>query len=145
METMYAQKSRPITQSHIALSLMINQLSVSTLPSAIRRSNVVMNEVPTELYISTDRQKLATILAGLLHMVISHSNNNCIHITASTRGRLLLLSLKGASHLGGHVFYHKLGELRKLSKAIGGNVSVMDDVNNETTISFSLMNQYKVA
>jgi hypothetical protein len=140
METMYPRASAEV-ETQVFLSLMINQLSVSTLPSAIRRQSTIVNEIPTGLFVRADRQELAGVIAGLLQTVISHSRDSCIRISARVYDRLLQLRIEGGTRLSGHLFSTKLGEIERLAQRIGAALQVSSNQRNETTISLNIFNR----
>lgn len=128
------------TQSTIALHLMINQLSVSSMPVAIRRRNVIVNDVPSDLVIKSDEQKLAAVLGNLLNTVIGHANDSYIRITAKLYGGVTLLHIKENSRLNSPAFANSLVEIQELAEKIGGSVSVTSYRNDITTIALSITN-----
>ena len=70
METMITPRRKIVTQSGVALHLMVNQISVSTLATATRKRNLLVNEIPTGLAVNTDTQKLAAVLGSLIPLAV---------------------------------------------------------------------------
>jgi hypothetical protein len=128
------------TQSQVALHLMINQLSVSTLPTAMRRQSIIVNDIPQSMYVNTDAHKLAAVLGTLLNTVITHTSNTYIHISAKNYGDVMLLHIKENSRLNSPSFAGKLAEIQEMAEHIGGNVSVTSYRNEITTVAFSFVN-----
>jgi hypothetical protein len=137
MDLTYAQ---PSAQTQVALHLMINQLSVSSLPSAMRRQSVVVNDIPSALYVNTDAHKLAAVLGSLLNTVIGHSSNSYIRISAKTYGNVALLHIKDNCRLNSPAFACSLVKIQELAERIGGSVGVTSYRNGITTIAFSFIN-----
>lgn len=129
----------PSTQSQVALHLMINQLSVSTLPTAMRRQSIIVNDIPKTMYVTTDAHRLAAVLGSLLNTVISHTSNTYIHISAKNYGDVMLLHIKENSRLNSPSFAGKLAEIQEMAERIGGNVSVTSYRNEITTVAFSFV------
>lgn len=140
METLHKSSTPKTSQGQVALHLMINQLSVSTLPSAIRHRNILINDIPSELYVNADQHKLAAVLGSLLHTVIGHSNDSYIRISAKKYGNVMLVHFKENNHLNGHAFTASLNHAQKLAESIGGNVTVTSYRNDITTIALSFVN-----
>lgn len=132
------------TQSQVALHLMINQLSLSTLPTAMRRQSIIVNDIPQRMYVTTDAHKLAAVLGSLLNTVISHTSNAYIHISAKNYGNVMLLHIKENSRLNSPSFAGKLVEIQEMAERIGGNVSVTSYRNEVTTVAFSFVNTVAV-
>jgi hypothetical protein len=140
MQNSYAQASKASTQSQVALHLMINQLSVSTLPTAIRRENVVVNDIPAAMYVHTDAHKLAAVIGGLLNTVIGHSSNSYIRVSAKSYGHVMLVHIKDNGRLNSPGFAGSLADIQKLAERIGGSVSVTSYRNDVTTVALSFVN-----
>jgi nitrate/nitrite-specific signal transduction histidine kinase len=140
MTNSYTQASKASTQSQVALHLMINQLSVSTLPTAIRRENVVVNDIPAALYVHTDAHKLAAVIGSLLNTVIGHSKNSYIRVSAKSYGDVTLVHIKDNGRLNSPAFAGSLIEIQQLAERIGGSVSVTSYRNDVTTVALSFVN-----
>lgn len=137
MDLTYSEK--PSVQSEVALHLMINQLSISVLPSAMRRQSVVVNDIPAALHVNTDAHKLAAVLGSLLNTVVGHSNNSYIRISAKTYGNVALLHIKDNCRLNSPAFACRLVEIQQLAERIGGSVGVTSYRNGITTVAFSFI------
>lgn len=134
-------QSEPATQSDVALCLMVNQLSISTLPSAIRRSSIIINDVPAEFTIKADQHKLAAVLGGLLQTVISHTKNSSIRIYARLYESALQLRVKGNNRMNGPAFTSKLGKVQQMAQKIGGNVCVINGPDATTMVALSFIDE----
>lgn len=131
--------------NHVRLHLLVNQLSISTMPEAIRKKSHVINEIPGELMIHTDASRLAAVLGQLLITMISHSHDSSIRISAKKYGKVILLHLKENSRLNSPAFATSLVEIQHLADRIGGNVSVTSYRNEVTTVALSFIDQHLVA
>jgi hypothetical protein len=140
MKNSYTADPKPTTQSQVALHLMVNQLSVSAMPSAIRRENVVVNDIPAALYVHADAHKLAAVIGSLLNTVIGHSNNSYIRVTAKTYGDVTLVHIKDNGRLNSPAFAGSLVAIQDLAERIGGSVSVTSYRNDVTTVALTFMN-----
>lgn len=133
------------TQNHVALHLMVNRISASSLPSATRKNSFIINDVPADLQTSTDENMLATIFGSLLNTVITHTENCCIRISAKVYGKVVLLHLKETHRLNSPAFAGNIRQLQQLAEKIGGTVSVSNNRNEATTIVFSFINNLPLA
>ena len=129
------------TLSQIGLHLLVNQLSISTLPEATRKKSCVINEIPGELMIHTDSSKLAAVLGQLIITMISHSHEASIRISAKKYGNVVLLHLKENCRLNSPAFATSLVAIQHLADRIGGNVSVTSYRNEVTTVALSFINR----
>ncbi len=133
--------TKTATQSQVALHVMISQLSVSTMPAAIERRNVVVNDIPQKMLVNIDAHKLAAVLGSLLQTVNTHTNNSYIRISAKHYGNVTLLHIKENSRLNSPAFAGSLVAIQEMAERIGGNVSVTSYRNEVTTVAFSFVNQ----
>ena len=140
MKTVYTPTLTKTPQSRTNLHCMINQLTVSTMPSATRHRSTLVNEIPVELQVNTDQHKLAAVLGSLLDTVIGHTNDSCIRISAKKYGDVMLVHIKENTHLNGHAFSSRLEQSQKLAEKIRGNVTVTSFRNDITTIALSFIN-----
>jgi signal transduction histidine kinase len=123
----------------VGLHLMINQLSASTMPIATRKSSFIVNDIPAELSVKADPQKLAAVLGTLLHTMISQSNNSCIRISAKTYGNVMLVHIRNDRHHSGQAFASSLEEAQQIAQKLGGTVTVNNYRDGATTITFSFL------
>lgn len=140
MKTAISRSNTPFEQSQVALHLMINQLAVSTMPSAARRRSFIMNDIPSEVYVRANAQKLAAVLGSLLNTVINQSSDSCIRVSAKPYGDVMLVHIKDLHNLNGRTFSVCLGQAQKMAATIGGTVTVNEYRKEMTTIALSFMN-----
>jgi hypothetical protein len=141
METMITPRRKNVTQSGVALHLMVNQISVSTLATATRKRNLLVNEIPTGLAVNTDTQKLAAVLGSLIQSVMGQATDACIRISAKEFSNLTLVHIQDNRRLEGHRFNTHLGEAQEMARTIGGTVFVNNCRDGSTTIALSILNQ----
>ncbi|HEX7902780.1 MAG TPA: hypothetical protein VF487_02795 [Chitinophagaceae bacterium] len=140
MKSVYTPTLPTVPKNSTSLHGMINLLSVSNMPSAIRHRSILINEIPSEILVNADEQKLAAVLGMLLHTVIDHTNDSCIRISAKAYGNVMLVHIKENIHPYGQTFNCKIKEAQKLAEKIGGNVTVTSYRNDVTTVVLSFMN-----
>ena len=133
------------TQNHVALHLMVNRISASSLPSATRKNSFIINDIPADLQAGTDENMLATIFGSLLNTVITHTENCCIRISAKVYGKVVVLHLKETHRLNTPAFTGNIRQVQQLAEKIGGTVSVSNSRNEATTIVFSFINNLPLA
>jgi hypothetical protein len=129
------------TQSQVALHLMINQISVGTMPTAMRKRSILVNDIPLGLKVNADAHKLAAVIGTLLHTVICHTNDSYIRISAKRFHNVTLLHIKENSRLNSPAFASRLCEIQTMAEAIGGSVGVTSYRNEVTTIALSMVDR----
>lgn len=127
------------SQSQVALHLMVNQLSVSTMPQATRHKTTVVNDIPAAMYVTTDPQRLAAVIGSVMNAVIGHSSNGSIRISAKNYGNVMLLHFKENSRINSPEFAGRLVEIQDMAERIGGSVSVTSYRNDVTTVALSFV------
>jgi len=136
---------KEITQTQLALQTMVNRISISSLPAATRKHSFIINDVPSDIQVSSDEQMLATVFGSLLNTVISHTENCCIRISARLYGEIVLINLKETHQANSRAFAGSLRQIQQLAEKIGGTVSVSSDRTRETSIIFSFANNLSLA
>jgi signal transduction histidine kinase len=133
-------KMKHSTQSQVALHLMVDRLTVKTLPIAVRKGNILINEIAREIYVKTDAGELSIVLGNLLETIVQHTCDSRIRISAKTYGNVMLLHIKEDSRLNSPAFASSLVDVQRLADKIGGCVSVTSYRNMVTTVALSFLN-----
>src|SRR5262245_23465608 len=115
------------TPHDVALNSMVSRISASSLPFATRKNSFIINDVPTDLHVTTDEHMLATILSSLLNTVIAHTKACCIRISAKLYGRIVLFQLKESDHMSSPALAASLRQVQQLAESIGGTINVSHD------------------
>jgi signal transduction histidine kinase len=66
----------------ISVHQLVSQLITSLQPLAVRRNNILLNDIPRELAVSADQHTLAYVLSELVNSAVNSTENQCIHIEA---------------------------------------------------------------
>ena len=135
-----ALHNAPAKQSNIALHLMINQLSVSTLPDTIKNENTIINQVPTDLQVHTDAQKLAGVIGSLMSTMISNTKNTVLTISVKEYSNVILLHISGNTDFNQKKITRELTRVQHLAECIGGTVGLTSYHNNNATVALSFIN-----
>ena len=138
---MISPREKKHTQSTVALHLMVNQISVSTLPTATRKRNLLLNEIPVGLAVMTDTQKLAAVLGSLIHATLSQATDASVRVSAKEFTNVTLVHIRDNRRLEGHRFNTQLCEAQEMARKIGGTVFVNNCRDGSTTIALSILNQ----
>jgi hypothetical protein len=129
----------------VCLHTLVRRISTGSIHYATRRNSFIINDVPSDLYASTDEHMLAAVFGSLLNTVITHSEYCCIRITAKNYGRVVLFQLKETHRSNSHAFTGNLRQIQLLAEKIGGSVSVSNNRDEATTIVFSFVNNTPLA
>jgi signal transduction histidine kinase len=84
------------TQAEPKVSLhdIVSQLITSLQPLAVRRNNILLNDIPRDLAMEVDQHMVAYVLAGLVNSAVNSTENQCIHIEAVLDNEHRMLRVK---------------------------------------------------
>lgn len=71
-----------LSDSKISIHQLVSRLIASLQPSAVKRNNILLNDIPRELLVNADENTLAYVLSNLMNSAVNTTENNCIHIEA---------------------------------------------------------------
>ena len=145
MKPEFTQRNQNNTQSYIALHLMVNRISASSLPVAIQRHSFIVNDIPADLLVHTDEHMLAAVFGSLLNTVIIHTENSCIRVSAKLYGKVVIINLKETHQPVIPSLALNLRQVQQLAEKIGGSISISSDSTRSTTIVFSFVNNLSQA
>ena len=139
-------KSQPIivettnNSINVPLHKLVNKVIDSLTPAANRNKSHIVNNVSEEIYLEICEDKVASILSRLLNIVILHSENSCVRISAKMFNNIVLLHLKDDGCVNYDSISYSLTDMQKQAEKIGGFVGFTSYRNKLTTIAFSFTN-----
>lgn len=130
-------------QTRSNLHHMVNRLAISSLPMAIRNRSFIVNDVPDELFVSTDSNVLASVLSGLIQSLIIYTTNGCVRVSANRQDDTILIQVKDNGQCDKMSVEKRIAQVRPLAEKLGGALSVTD--NGTNVIMFAFRNILKAA
>ena len=125
-------------QPGIPLQQLIDGLVGDSLPHAMRKGSVVVNEVGRGVVLRSLDYRLTGLLDLVLQTVIENSRHGDIHISAERKREELVLYIQERNNYNGYALSFSIGALADDAAVIGGRLE-MDNPNKlRTTISLSL-------
>ncbi len=118
---------------------VIDRLSESLEPLTISRNSTIINDVPPDLFVGTDKNLLASVLSTLLNELIRSSGEGTIQISAKLFGNVVLLHLKDQ---GGHdhsPIAQNILKIQPMVEKLRGYVGITSHRHDRTTIAFSFV------
>ena len=128
---------------NVPLHKLVDKVSDSLAPAAHRNKSHIINNVSEEIYLEICEDKVASILSRLLNIVILHSENSCVRISAKLFNNIVLLHLKDDGCINYDSISYSLSDMQKQAEKIGGFVGFTSYRNKLTTIAFSFTNNGK--
>lgn len=124
-----------------SLQSLINHLLRHSLSELLRSSDSsVMNEIPADLNLAIDENKLTPIITELLTTVLSNARRGRIHIRADRFRDTIILEIQDESNYNGYALENSITSIEPLARMIGGYISIKGKQQLETTVSFSFPN-----
>jgi len=126
--------------SKVSLSKCVSQVIDDILAATDEKSDSIINDVPTEMFVSTNKGILASVLSCLLITMVMNNRNNAIHISAKTVGNITLMHIRNSY---AEIIDHIAGSMPKieiLTETIGGCVTISNDFVYGLTLSFTFIN-----
>ena len=126
---------------HVALHLLINQLSLSVNPAALARQNTLVNDVSPCLLVRTDAQRLGLVLRQLLETLNSNSEKSSIHLSAKISGDVLQLDIRNKTVRQTNNLAGCLLPLKLLAQEFYRTVTITSQRDNVTTLALGFTSQ----
>jgi hypothetical protein len=70
------------TYPTISVHQLVSKLITSLQPLAVKRNNILLNDIPRDLSVNADQHTMAYLLSQLVNSAVSSTENECIHIEA---------------------------------------------------------------
>jgi len=122
----------------ISLYGLVSGLVQSCLPLTTKNGNIVLNEIPRDIFVSADENMLAFVLWNLLDGANRSTRNACIHVEAVTLGDRLTVRIKDV----GTCFYQAISReyrrVQDVARMLGGAVSINQSSEQGTHAAFSI-------
>lgn len=111
-------------QTRQQLKQLIDQLLQTVIPVSVQRRNLIINDVPPGLPITTDENLVALVMGNLLQMVIDHTEDDCVRVGIVPNSQLSTISMKNNSLLQNKSFILALETIQVIAQRMGGVISI---------------------
>lgn len=140
MKTMLNTKRPEISYDSSGLHELADFLFSKFLRIAASSRSIFVNEIPTQLPVTADKQMLTSVLNGLFSAVVINGTDSCIKVSAKRFGHMILLQVKKLSSLKNISCENEVRKLQPLAAKMRGSVEVTRDRKKLTTITFGFPN-----
>ena len=85
------------------LKKLTSSLIEEFLPTAILRRNLLINDVPNDLFVEEDKALAKPVICGLINSILSATENKCIRLSARIFEGIIFLNItdgKNNNHCG---------------------------------------------
>jgi C4-dicarboxylate-specific signal transduction histidine kinase len=128
------------TSTPASLHYLIKSVIQSLAPNASHSKSAIINDIPEDLFVSANKELVASVLSNLMYLVITNTKDSRIRITAKLFGNVVLVHVKDDGCLNYDSISQKLTKMQTLAERLGGFVGFTSYRNKLTTIAFSFMN-----
>lgn len=135
----------PVKPQTGQLKTLVDQILYSLLAGSAKRRNLVINDVPVGLPMATDENFIALILGNLLSDIVSHTENDCIRISASKNGMLAVISMKSNTITFDKSFVLCIQTLQLIAQKMGGVIKIDKNEGHGTMLAVSFDGNTKAA
>ena len=133
-----------VFDSGISLQLLVNRL-VSSLPDAIAYNKIsIVNDVPRNLQMVADENKLTPVICELLTTVVANARNSQIHISAERYRDILTLNIQDRNNNNGYALDFSIMSIQPQVTEVGGSLSIQGKQQRVATVSFSFPNHAEI-
>lgn len=140
MKTSIIKSSPGGTIDKVCLFDVIDRLSESLEPLSFSRNTSIINDVPPDLFVGTDKNLVASVLGNLLNQLINGAGASTIQVSAKLFGNVVLLHLKNQSGNDLTPIVQNIQSIQPMIEKLKGFVGITSHRNNRTTIAFSFVN-----
>ena len=119
---------------------LVKLIIANALPSALRNSSFIVNEVPEQFLVIADENILATVLSRLLYSLVNHSESSCIRLTAKEYDDIIFVQMKSTRGFDNEAIDSDLQQAQSYAKKMNGNIGLSRDEEKVTGIVFSFPN-----
>lgn len=128
----------------IPLHELVNQLLAGLLPLVAGKKSFIINDIDHRFTLRTDEHVLAFVLGNLLSGAVNGTENVCIRVEAVHEADSVQIRVRN----NGFYFYgsgnNGFSQVVHAARQLGGDISIYNQKNQGTTLTFSIATQ-KVA
>ena len=124
----------------ISLRLLINRIISDSLAPAIQNKSFIVNEVPADIRMIADEDKIVPVISELLAKVVANARNGNIHISAERFSDVLILEIQDRNNYNGYALSYSVQSIESQAAMLGGYIRIKGEQKLVATISFSFPN-----
>lgn len=121
----------------LSLQQLVNRLVSSSKEMALLNKVVVVNEVPGDLIITADENKVVPVIDELLTTVVSNGKNSSVYISADRYRDIVILHIQDRNNNNGYALEFSIMSVEPQAAEAGGSITMDGKQKKVATISFS--------
>lgn len=133
MKQVFEKPDELKSEKSVTMKPLIDQLIKAILYSSLTKGILIINDVNPAMQSKSDRNILALILGNLIKDTICYSENDCIRISSSDSGEIIISSKKNNLSRN-RSFMVCVDSLQVIAERLGNPVSISGSFTNGTEI-----------
>jgi hypothetical protein len=121
---------------------LVTRLTGNYLPLAVNNHSFFINDIPADLPVENNGQRIASVIGRMLSIVASHVKDTCIRLSAKRYGHITVLEIQESGSVNSYALASDLQHVHLLAEHIGGRLSISIPNPEITKISFSFPGTY---
>ncbi len=121
----------------LSLQQLVNRFVSSSQEMANRNNVIVVNELPGDLIITADENKVVPVIVELLTAVVLNGKNTNIHVSADRYRDIVILNIQDRNNNNGYALAFSIMSVEQQAAATGGSLTIDGKQKKVATISFS--------
>ncbi len=121
----------------LSLQQLVNRFVSSSQEMAFRNNVIVVNELPGNLIITADENKVVPVIDELLTAVVLNGKNTNIHVSADRYRDIVILNIQDRNNNNGYALAFSIMSVEQQAAAAGGSLTIDGKQKKVATISFS--------
>jgi hypothetical protein len=127
-----------------SLRLLVNRLVSDSLAPTVHNKSCIVNEVPADIRMIADEDKVMPVISELLTSVVANARNGNIHISAERFRDVVILEIQERNNYNGYALAYRIQSIEPQATMLGGYIRMKGQQELITTISFSFPNHAAV-
>lgn len=124
----------------ISLRLLVDDLLTRAEPTIFKNRISVVNEVPRDVFVLADEQKVIPLIHELLETVFINGLNTRIHVSAERFRDIIILRIQDRNNNNGYALSFTVMGFEPQAAEAGGSIQIEGKQQKVATISFSFPN-----
>lgn len=126
------------SKANLSLHKMVDDVIRVSSPVPVHSQHPVVNNVPANLYVNTNEDIVASVLKGLINVVVNNATDGEIYISAKELfGNTVKVSVKDNNCYNTYAVACGLQKIVPIAEQIGGFLNIINQRQKITTIEFS--------
>jgi len=111
---------------------------------AVNKSSLIINDINDDLTTETDEKTMNVVIANILDMLIRHTDENCIKLSAKQYNKEILIYIDSHKPFDQSCKNSNFEKLQLIAEKIGGRITVVNYAAGPSVI-FSFPNMVTAA